>query len=219
MINKPLEDIFLDSEALDSVHDPHITRLPHADRIGALRFGLALTHDATFGWRTWTSSLVSLLWHHLSMPGLRIVGWDILTYDLPIICNAMQRECPNPILDLSAEIRDATARQYRLDTIAYANLGHGKLIDTYQVMEWLRKGDGVSMSRATEHCRNNLQLVMELLAYVQSGRPLMLPGRRKSRDYAHPAADESPLRLQFNASGAWVRCEDAHGSVVKQRPL
>ena len=96
------DDIFIDSETLDSLHDPHITRLPPGERIGALRFGLAVTYDGTFGWRSWTSSLVNLLWNHLTMPGLRIVGWDVLEYDLPVICHAMQCSCPNPILDMSA---------------------------------------------------------------------------------------------------------------------
>jgi|GEM_PF-3222445 len=213
------DDIFIDSETLDSLHDPHITRLPPGERIGALRFGLAVTYDGTFGWRSWTSSLVNLLWNHLTMPGLRIVGWDVLEYDLPVICHAMQCSCPNPILDMSAEIQDAIGRHYKLDSIARANLGRGKLMDTYLVIEWLRKGDSVSMTRATEHCHNNVQLVRDLLAFVRRGAPLVLPGREKSRDYAQPAANEETLRLYFNPDGAWVRCETTHGAVINQRTV
>ena len=84
------------------------------------------------------------------MPNTRVVGWDILEYDLPIIRNcAQQPETPLQTLDLSAEIQAATRRHYKLDSVARTNLGRGKIQDTQIVIGWLRSGDPSSMEKAT----------------------------------------------------------------------
>ncbi|MCL4506634.1 MAG: hypothetical protein M1434_01420 [Chloroflexi bacterium] len=210
-------DIFIDSETLDSLHDTHIARLPPKERVRALRFGLAATYDDTFGWRTWTSSLAHLLWNNLSMPGLRVVGWDILEYDLPVLSAATQHEEPLSTLDLCAEILAATGRRYHLDTVARANLGRGKVLDTYQVIEWLRKGDPASMEQATQHCRNCAQLVMDLFALIKRGQTLMLPGRLSPGSYSKPMSAEDHLRVLFALDGRWQRCEDSQGRVIAQQ--
>lgn len=214
---KENHDIVLDSETLDSLHDPHITRLPKDERIRALRFGLAVTHDEMFGWRTWTPSLANLLWDHLTMPGLRIVGWDILAYDLPVICHAVKCDCENETLDLSAEIEAATGRHYGLDTVARANINRGKIQDSYMVTEWLLHGDPASMALATAHCRSNVQLVMDLLAFVAQGKPLKLPGRQDSGSFTRRVTSEATLRVQFTADGKWEHCEDMKGQVLASR--
>src|SRR5689334_10898667 len=123
-----------------------MAKLPPQARVNALRFGLAATYDEIFGWRTWTTSLANLLWTHLTMAGVRVVGWDILDYDLPIIRHASHHDEPVLALDLAAEINAATGRQYKLDTIARANLGRGKILDTHLVINWLRAGDSASMT-------------------------------------------------------------------------
>ena len=207
-------DITLDSETLDSLHDAHIARLPPAERAGALRFGFAATYDDAYGWRTWTTSLVNLLWTHLSMSGARVVGWDIEEYDLPVLRHAAQRDEPLVSLDLSAQIISATRRHYKLDTIARANLGRGKILETGLVIEWLRAGDSASMVKVTEHCRNNVQLVIDLFGIVYQGRPLALPGRQQSADLGWNRMNEATLRLFFNPQGEWTHCEDMKGQVV-----
>jgi hypothetical protein len=214
---KANHDIVLDSETLDSLHDPHITRLPKDERIRALRFGLAVTHDEMFGWRTWTPSLTNLLWEHLTMPGLRIVGWDILSYDLPVICHTVHCDLENETLDLSAEIEAATGRHYRLDTVARANIHRGKIQDTYMVIDWLRHGDPASMTLATAHCRSNVQLVMDLLVFVAQGNCLTLPGRQDSGSFTHRVTNEATLRVNFTADGRWQHCEDLKGQVLATR--
>ena len=211
------QDIFLDSETLDTLHDPHIVRLPVAERAGALRFGFAVTYDEMFGWRTWTTSLINLLWTHLTMPDIRIVGWDIEEYDLPVIRHAVQQRESTAALDLSAQIATATRRHYKLDTIARTNLHRGKILDTGLVIEWLRAGDSDSMIKVTEHCRNNLQLVMDLFDFIRRGEPLVLPGRQQSADLGWNRLKEATLRIFFNPQGEWIRCEDMKGNVTAQK--
>ena len=219
-------DLYLDSETLDSLDDSDIASLPNEQRIEALRFGLAVTSDDMFGWRTWTSSLVDMLWLHLSAPTMRAVGWDILTYDLPVIRHAVQhgtrqrdeRDEIVDALDLSAEIVAATTRHYRLDTIARSNLKRGKIMGTQMVIEWLRAGDPASMIKATDHCRNNVQLVMDLYDLIQHNQPLLLPGRLEPTESGWLKTNEATLRLWFTPDGRWLRVEDLRGQVQTERP-
>ena len=210
-------DIFLDSETLDSLHDPEIVRLPQPERIGALRYGLAVTYDEMYGWRTWTVSLADMLWRHLTMPEARVVGWDILEYDLPVIRHAARGNESVDALDLSAEIMAATGRHYKLDSVARANLNRGKILDTQLVISWLRAGDAASMANVTEYCRNNAQLVYDLCGFIRSGEPLLLPGRQQPTASGWLRTREVTLRLRFDDDGAWQRSEDLRGRTIKQR--
>jgi hypothetical protein len=174
-----------------------------------------------YGWRDWTQSLVHLLWTHLSMPNTRVVGWDILEYDLPIIRNcAQQPETPLQTLDLSAQIEAATRRHYKLDSVARTNLGRGKIQDTQIVIGWLRSGDPISMEKATGHCHNNAQLVFDLMKLIKQGQPLILPGRRlpDEEDTEWYKTKEATLRVYFSTLGEWQRCEDLHGKLITERP-
>jgi hypothetical protein len=210
-------DLYLDSETLNSLEDPDISRLPKEARINALRFALAVTYDDLYGWRTWTSSSANLLWTHVATPGVRVVGWDILEYAVPVLRHAAGRDEAVDALDLSAEIMAATKRHYRLDTVARVNLAHGKILGTQQVTQWLRAGDPTSMAKATEHCRNNVQLVMELYALGVSGQPLLLPGRLQPDQSGWFKTNEATLRLRLTPEGHWQQVEDLRGNVVTPR--
>jgi hypothetical protein len=153
------------------------------------------------------------------MPDARVVGWDILDYDLPIVRNSAHTNAttsPLPTLDLSVEIKAATGRRYRLDFVARANLGHGKSMDSQTVIGWLRAGDPNSMIKATEHCRNNVQQVMDLLNLLRN-QPLVLPGRQEPDERGRPRKKEDTLRVYFTPEGEWLRCEDQHGKLIKER--
>ncbi len=210
-------DIYLDSEALDALHDQRIAQLPAEQRVTALRFGLAVTYDDMYGWRTWTQSLASLLWTHLTMPDARAVGWDVLSYDLIIIRNSAQASAAVRAMDLSAQIAASTGRRYKLDTIARANLGRGRSADTQTVIGWLRAGDASSMARASEHCRANVQLVIDLMDLLRRGQPLVLPGRLEPDERGWAKTREATLRVHFTPEGEWLRCEDLRGNVIKAR--
>ncbi len=209
-------DIYIDSEALDTYDDMRLAKVPKEARSAAMRFGLAVTYDDVFGWRVWTPSLVPLLWTHLTAPDLRVVGWDVLEYDLPMIRHAAQARVIPATLDLSAQIKAATNRAYKLNTVARTNLGRGKVMDTRTVIEWLRRGDYDSMSNATAHCRNNVQLVIDLYELIRHGQPLTLPGLARPNEKARSESD-MPLRIWFTPDGEWLRYEDLRGHVLSTR--
>ncbi len=213
------DDIYLDSEPIDSTNDPHIARLPEAQRVNALRLGLAITYDDMYGWRMWTPSLATLLWTHLTIPGTRVVGWGIVNYDLVIIRSSTTVHTAPRVLDLSAQIEAASRRRYKLDIIARTNLGRSKSVDTQTVVGWLRAGDEASMIKATEHCHSNVQVVMDLLNMLQRGQPLVLPGRLETDERGWARTREATLRVYFTPEGEWLRCEDLRGKLVTERGM
>ena len=216
---KLVDDIYLDSEALDSIYDSRIAQLPPEERLKALRFGLAVTYDEMYGWRTWTQSLVEMLWTHLSMSNSRVVGWDILAYDLPVLRSCAQSDAPVQALDLSVEIEAATQRRYKLDTVTRSNVGHGRIQETQIVIDWLRSGKADAMTKATEHCQNNVQLVRDLMELIHREQPLLLPGRLQPDDEETGwfKTKEATLRVYFTPQGEWMRCEDLRGKLISER--
>lgn len=84
--------------------------------------------------------------------------------------------------DLFFLIRQATGRWYSLETIAQHNLNRGKLADGQRAAEWLRSGDPEQIAKATEYCRHDVQLTIDLHAILLAGSPLRLPPRAKRQE-------------------------------------
>jgi hypothetical protein len=189
--------IYLDIETLDFFQDPHIAALPRARQLAAIRFGLAVTYDRRDGaWRHWFAEDLAGLWDHLASaapagggPAGAIVGWNILSFDLPVIgANLARSECMIqtgnlPCCDLFDLIRRDTGRWYRLDVVAEANLGRRKLSHGQQATAWLRAGDAESLRLAAEYCQEDVQIVVDLHALLAAGEPLRLPARRERREH------------------------------------
>lgn len=177
--------IFLDIETLDFFQDPAIAALPRPQQLAALRFGVAVTCDAeTNEWREWHAADLPALWNYLA--GRDLCGWNIRAFDLPVIRANLARCHDYPdadvdplgrVVDLFDDIRQATGRWYKLEVIAQANLGRGKLTDGQQAAEWLRNGDPADIRRAAEYCRQDVALTKELYRILVSGQALRLPPR------------------------------------------
>jgi len=177
--------IFLDIETLDFFQDPAVAALPRSRQLAVLRFGVAVTYDsATQRWRTWLPARLPALWLHLR--GRDVCGWNIRDFDLPVIhANlAAHHDYPSAdldplgrVVDLFDDIRQATGRWYKLDVIAEANLGRGKIAHGQQATEWLRSGDPALMRKAAEYCRDDVHIVVDLYRKLGRGEALRLPTR------------------------------------------
>lgn len=177
--------IFFDIETLDFFHDPAIAALPREQQIGALRFGVAVTYnDHMDMWLTWSLDELPMLWSYLVNEN--ICGWNIRAFDLPVIHANLARfhDYPNAdldpigrVVDIVDDIRQATGRWYKLDTVAQANLGRGKIAHGQQATEWLRSGDPALMRKAAEYCRDDVALVVALYEKLRRGEALVLPPR------------------------------------------
>lgn len=175
--------IYFDIETLDFFQDPAIAALPRAQQIGALRFGIAVTYDDVTGiWREWLPARLPYLWQDLLSVD-HVCGWNIRDFDLPVIAANLARFHDYPsadldplgrVVDLFDDIRRATGRWYKLDTIAEANLNRRKIAHGQQATEWLRSGD---TRRAATYCRDDVELVVALYDKLKRGEALTLPPR------------------------------------------
>ena len=178
--------IVFDIETLDLLQDDHITALPREQRIRALKFGCAVTYD------TWTKRYEAHMPHQLAhmwnnMIRRDLCGWNIKAFDIPVILSNLSNATRFPedadlspmgeIIDLFDLIRQETGRWYSLDTIAEANLGHGKTVDGKQAVLWLRSGNQALIQKAVEYCRDDVELVRKLYERLRRGQPLRLPAR------------------------------------------
>jgi hypothetical protein len=189
--------IYLDVEVLDFFNDPEIAPLPRWRQHAALRFGLATTYDSANGFTTYWPDDIGALWHALcTIPG-PIVTWNGDAFDIPyLIVQAVRmgitrdpwQELPDS-LDLMALIQRESKRMsgkerwYKLDVIAYANLGRSKIGHGDEAAAWLRSGDPELIQQAAAYCQDDVQLVRDLHAQLLAGSPLICPSRPDRREY------------------------------------
>lgn len=190
--------IFLDIETLDFFQDEHIKSLPRDKQLEAMRFGIAVTiDDEESSPRIWREADIIELYNYLVWCGKAVVGWNIDSFDLPVIVHSARRagwdmlEIEHETIrtfDLFAEIRKYTNRWYKLETVCQSTLGRGKLADGQRAAEWLRSGD---TQKAIEYCTDDVTLVQELHNRFSMGQRIILPPR--------------PERGEINRIDWWIR--------------
>lgn len=173
-----MSDLFLDIETLDWIG-------PDRD-ISRIRFGIAVTCAVRDGesWMEWYTGEAAGLWSQISCAE-RVIGWNITSFDLPIIARAVGREFSPAlcVVDLFDEIRRDTGRWYKLGDVAERNLRRGKSGNGVVVVDWLNSGDPALVRKAFNYCRDDVELVKELFAKAERG--LWLPTMiRKGNYYA-----------------------------------
>jgi hypothetical protein len=207
---KEKDMLTFDIETLDFFDDPHIKALPRKEQIQAIRWGVAVLGTATY-WHDVPGDL-DHLWRDILTSG-GIVGWNVLAFDLEILKAEMARIgyndpsldlAPLLVIDLFDRIRQHTGRWYKLDHIAQANLGQGKIGDGAAAKDWLRSGDPLLRQRAVDYCADDCRLTYELYRLAQTGG-LLLPPRPTAKYPEHET-----LRLWLSADGShWrLRNED-----------
>ncbi len=179
--------VYLDIETTTFFQDPEIKALPRAEQLKAMRFGCGVTYNARNDeWRWWMAEEVSELFNYIVWCDCPVIGWNVVDFDWPVIVENTRRNGVTVLeietetisfLDIFAEIRRATGRWYKLEDVAVANLGRGKLADGQLAAEWLRSGDPDLMRRAMDYCRHDVLLTVGLHSILLRGDPLILPPR------------------------------------------
>jgi hypothetical protein len=190
--------VYLDVEILDWFQDESIVKLEKWRQHAALRFGLATTYHEDDGYRTWWPDEIEGLYLYLVGAAGPLVTWNGDEFDLPyLIVQSIRagattdpwKELPES-LDLMTLIRkeskrlEGKERWYKLDVIAQANLGRGKIGHGDEAAAWLRSDDPELIQRAAEYCQDDVQLVKELHAMLLAGQPLLCPKRPERREYS-----------------------------------
>jgi hypothetical protein len=191
-----MSTIYLDLEVLDCFQDPHIAKLPRFRQLAAMRFGLATTYAEPLGMVTWWPEQIGDLWERLTSCS-RIVGWNSDEFDIPyLIVQAVRLRLTHdpwgelpPTLDLMDLIKretkrlDGKERWYKLDVIAWHNLGRNKISSGDEAAAWLRSGERALIQKAADYCKDDVQLVIDLHRKLLAGEPLICPARPDRREY------------------------------------
>lgn len=189
---------YFDVEILDWFADPAIASLEKWRQHSAMRFGLASVYGTPEGYGTFWADEIGALWRYLTIADGPIVTWNGDEFDIPYLITMAVRggyttynpwaELPQS-LDLMTMIRkeskriDGKERWYKLDVIAQANLGRGKIGHGDEAAEKLRSGDPELIRQAAEYCQDDVRLVKELHELLLSGAPLVCPARPDRREY------------------------------------
>lgn len=207
--------IYLDIETLDFFQDEHIKALPRDQQLRSMRLGCAVTYNATSGdWLEWFGEDIADLFPYLCYgPAHPVCGWNVIDFDWPVICHnaaakggdaLVSRSKTPEMIDLFDLIRKATGRWYKLEDVAQANLGRGKLADGQKAAEWLRSGNKELIAKAVEYCRRDVQLTVDLYEILLSDRPLRLLPR---------SARQELNDILFWRNGRIERIPDATGNI------
>jgi hypothetical protein len=158
-------------------------RRPRETQLKEMTFGIAVTYDDEADeYKEWGITDLPALWAY--MQGKVICGWNIVSFDIPVIRYTLQGD-GYPAFetlmawDLFLQIREKTGRWYGLEQIALENVGRGKSADGLQaarwLQEWLSTQDPDLLRKAFNYCRGDVELEYALYAHLKAGKPLKLP--------------------------------------------
>lgn len=209
-------DIHFDVETTNTFQDPDVANLPRPQQILAMRFGIAVTYDIQDDWKLWLPDEVEALWEKLSQPGVRLVGWNINSFDVPVVRNAAKAPLhhPDPIcFDPFDIIRTYTKRWYKLDVIAERNLGRNKTGDGLQAVAWLNSGDPYQIAKAAFYCGKDVELEMEVCNLLDRDK-IILPARSERGE-----KEDLVMRSTGNSNIPWDFSPVATERSLNERPI
>lgn len=188
--------------------------MPRDKQLEAMRLGIAITINSTDpAPKVWQQNQIVDLYNYLCWCGKTIVGWNINSFDLLVIINNARRAGWNTLeiehesiktFDLFEEIRRHTNRWYKLETVAQATLGRGKLADGQSAAEWLRSGSPEDIQKAIEYCIADVKLVQDIHRHWLDAGAIVLP----------PRAERSEINeIRWWQLGGFERVPDALGAV------
>ncbi len=131
--------------------------------INQLELTVVGVHDSETGeYSSYLRDELSKLWPILERADM-LIGYNSDYFDIPLL----NRYYPGDLskihsLDLMAEVQKALGRRLRLDSLAQATLGRGKIGDGLKAGDWWEKGE---YDKVREYCIEDVRLTRELYDY------------------------------------------------------
>lgn len=92
-----------------------------------------------------------------------VVGYNILSFDMPIIANHLGQDCNSlPMLDLMVAFQKTEGFRIKLDILCKATLGKGKIGSGLDAVKYYEEGD---LDKLKKYCDQDVLLTMELYEY------------------------------------------------------
>ena len=137
-------------------------------------------HDSeTNAYTSYTKEELPSLWPLLERADL-LIGFNSDSFDIPLL----NRYYPGDLtkiksLDLLSEVYKALGRRIRLDNLAQATLGRGKIGEGLSAMKWWREG---LYDKVREYCVEDVRLTRELYDYALKNKIMKYKDLREVRD-------------------------------------
>lgn len=99
-----------------------------------------------------------------------LVGYNSDHFDIPIL----NRFYPGDLsriksIDLLKDVRKSLGRRLKLDNLAQATLGRGKIGDGLQAMKWWKEGQ---IEKVREYCIEDVRITREIFEYARVHKKL-----------------------------------------------
>lgn len=107
-----------------------------------------------------------------------VIGYNIVRFDYAVLRGysfAPVRE-DRPTLDLMIPLYEALGFRPKLEDLAAATLGVGKLGDGLDAVRWFREGN---LQKLIEYCKQDVQVTYDLYAFGKEHGYVLLRDRRK----------------------------------------
>lgn len=103
-----------------------------------------------------------------------VVGFNIKSFDYEVLTAYAPRAVLEavPTLDLLEKVRDTLKRRVRLDDLAKATLGQGKIADGLDAVRWFRAGE---FDRLIEYCRHDVIVTKDLYEFGRTHGHVLFP--------------------------------------------
>jgi len=92
-----------------------------------------------------------------------VVGYNILGFDLKVLAAYGFDSKKFDVFDIMYDIENVSGRKFvKLDQIAKATLGHAKIADGLQAVEWYKQGQ---IDKIIEYCLKDVEITKDIFEY------------------------------------------------------
>lgn len=144
-------------------------------------------HDSESGeYSSYLKDELADLWPMLERADV-LVGYNSDHFDIPILNKYYVGDLGKiKSVDLLKEVRSVLGRRLKLDNIAEATLGKGKISDGLEAQEWWKNGE---IEKVREYCLDDVRITRELYDYARKHKSL------KYKDF------DGPREIKLDPSG------------------
>lgn len=149
------------------------------ENIRAFGLSVAVTWDATHGFREWYEPDVGRLIGELSAFD-RVVSFNGQRFDLEVLsAYGDVRDLRARSLDILVDLKRRLGFRVSLQNVAKATLGRGKTGSGLDAVAWWRSGDPALRQRVVEYCRMDVEILRDLVAYGRREGLVKVPSQGK----------------------------------------
>lgn len=101
-----------------------------------------------------------------------VVGYNIKGFDYEVLRGYTDRDLQQlPTFDMMYDLEERLGFCPKLESVASATLGTGKMADGLQALEWWRQGE---LDKIIEYCREDVRITREVFEFGKRNRCVMV---------------------------------------------